>query len=172
MWFFSCVAEGSEWSIFTIVHIDNKRPEWKTLLKGGHKTNQESKCQAKGLRPTQCEQCKHSGRGMCIQTECFFLKVLFIYLLDRGKGRERVRETSMCGYLSRIPFWGPATQACVLTRNWTSDPLVCRLVLSPLSHTSQGPDRVLLLGLVLPPCWLQSGSHRGHSWIRTVPSCS
>ena len=32
----------------------------------------------------------------------------------------------------------PATQACVLTGSQTSDPLVHRLVLSPLSHTSQG----------------------------------
>ena len=32
----------------------------------------------------------------------------------------------------------PATQACALTGNQTGDPLVCRLVLYPLSHTSQG----------------------------------
>ena len=32
----------------------------------------------------------------------------------------------------------PATQTCALTRNWTSDTLVHRLALSPLSHTSQG----------------------------------
>ena len=31
----------------------------------------------------------------------------------------------------------PATQACALTRNWTCDILVCRPVLSPLSHTGQ-----------------------------------
>ena len=30
------------------------------------------------------------------------------------------------------------TQACALTGNWTSDPLLCRTVLNPLSHTSQG----------------------------------
>ena len=30
------------------------------------------------------------------------------------------------------------TKACALTRNQTCDPLVCRLVLNPLSHTSQG----------------------------------
>ena len=46
----------------------------------------------------------------------------------------------MCGCLSRAPYWGPdraATQSCALTGNQTSDPLVCRLVLNPLSHTSQ-----------------------------------
>ena len=32
----------------------------------------------------------------------------------------------------------PATQVCALTGNRTGDPLVCRLVLSPLSHSSQG----------------------------------
>ena len=31
-----------------------------------------------------------------------------------------------------------ATQACALTGNQTSDPLVCRLALNLLSHTSQG----------------------------------
>ena len=32
----------------------------------------------------------------------------------------------------------PATQACALTRNRTSNPWVSRLALHPLSHTSQG----------------------------------
>ena len=36
------------------------------------------------------------------------------------------------------PGTWPATQACALTGNWTSDPLVRRPALSPLSHTSQG----------------------------------
>ena len=38
----------------------------------------------------------------------------------------------------------PAPQACALTGNRTGDPLVCRLALSPLSHTSQ--DTVMLNG--------------------------
>ena len=49
-----------------------------------------------------------------------------------------------------IPNWGTwtATQACVLTENQTGDPLVCRLVLNSLSHTSQGcPVLFLLLSL-------------------------
>ena len=54
----------------------------------------------------------------------FFLKY-FIYLFsDRGEGRERGRETSMCEKnISRLPFACPqlgtwrATQACVLTGN-------------------------------------------------------
>ena len=32
----------------------------------------------------------------------------------------------------------PAIQACALTRNQTGDLLVCRPVLNPLNHTSQG----------------------------------
>ena len=76
-----------------------------------------------------------------------FLNILkfyvFIYLfLERGEGREqRRRETSMCGWLPlachQLGTW-PATQACALTGNQTSDPLVHRLALNPLSHTSPG----------------------------------
>ena len=38
---------------------------------------------------------------------------------------------------SLVGTW-PATRACVLTGNQTHDPLVCRPVLNPLSHTSKG----------------------------------
>ena len=41
----------------------------------------------------------------------------------------------MCGPL--LGTW-PATQASALTGNQTCDPLLHRLVLNPLSHTSQG----------------------------------
>ena len=34
----------------------------------------------------------------------------------------------------------PATQACTLTGNQTSDPLLHSLALNPLSHTSQGKN--------------------------------
>ena len=39
--------------------------------------------------------------------------------------------------LPQLGTW-PATQACALTGNQTGDPLVHRLVLNPLSHTSWG----------------------------------
>ena len=39
----------------------------------------------------------------------------------------------------------PATQACALIGNGKGDPLVCRLALNPLSHTSQGSNQVFLL---------------------------
>ena len=50
-----------------------------------------------------------------------------------------MRDTSIC-CLSHAPTLGtwPVTQVCALLRNWTSDLLVCRPALNPLSHTSQG----------------------------------
>ena len=48
----------------------------------------------------------------------------------------------------------PTTQVCALTGNRTSDPLVCKLALSPLSHTNQGfletfSSTLLLLSILL-----------------------
>ena len=73
---------------------------------------------------------------------------LFIYLflrfclfLDRGEGREKEKERNINVWLPLThPKWGtwPATQACALTGNQTSNTLVHRPVLNPLSHTSQG----------------------------------
>ena len=65
----------------------------------------------------------------------------FIYLfVDRGEGREKDREKSINVWLPLTcppPGTLPAPQACTPTGNGTSDPLVHRLVLNPLSHTSQ-----------------------------------
>ena len=46
----------------------------------------------------------------------------------------------MCGCLSCAPKWGPGLQPrhVPLTGNRTDNPLVCRLALNLLSHTSQG----------------------------------
>ena len=67
---------------------------------------------------------------------------IFIYLfLERGEGKEKERERNIHVWLPlthpQLGTW-PATQACVLTGNRTGDPLVLRLALNPLSHTSQG----------------------------------
>ena len=69
----------------------------------------------------------------------FFFKILFIYFYREGKGG-RKRGKHQCVVASCTPPTGylAATQACALTGNRTSDPLVCRLALNPLSHTSQG----------------------------------
>ena len=76
-----------------------------------------------------------------IQFLIVFWKWFYLFIFrERGREGERGRETSMCGCLSRAPSLGtwPATQACALTGNWTSDPLLLRPVLNPLSYTSQG----------------------------------
>ena len=50
----------------------------------------------------------------------------------------------MCGCPDVPPGGDLAlTQACTLTGNRTGDPLVHRLALSPLSHTSQGTSHIL-----------------------------
>ena len=54
---------------------------------------------------------------------------------------EKERERNITVWLTlACPLLGTwsATQACALTGNRTGDPLICRLLLSPLSHTSQG----------------------------------
>ena len=73
----------------------------------------------------------------------FKISYLFIYLFifREGEGREKERERNINVRLPLMcPLLGtwPATQACALTGNRTGDPLVCRLPLKPLSHTSQG----------------------------------
>ena len=78
--------------------------------------------------------------------ETTFIIILFsffkIYLfLGRGEGREKEKGRIINVWLPLMhPHLGtwPATQACSLTRNQTSDPLVHRQALNPLSHTSQG----------------------------------
>ena len=70
------------------------------------------------------------------------LKKYFVYLFFyREEGREKERERNVNVWLPLVcPQLGtwPTTQACALTRNRTHDPLFHRLVLNPLSHTSQG----------------------------------
>ena len=76
----------------------------------------------------------------------YFLKILFIY---RERGREGEREGEKHQYVW-LPLMHPplgtwsVTQACALTGNRTRDPLVHRLALNPLSHTSQGLSKFLI----------------------------
>ena len=58
--------------------------------------------------------------------------------LERGDGREKEGEISRLPLARPLMGTWPATQACALTGNQTSDPLVHKLVLNPLSNTSQG----------------------------------
>ena len=70
----------------------------------------------------------------------FFFFLRFCLFLERGEGREKEGERNIDVWL---PLVHPqleirhTTQACALTGNRTSDPLVCRSALNPLSHTSQ-----------------------------------
>ena len=71
-----------------------------------------------------------------------FLKKEFIYVFpERKERRDKEGEKCQCVVASHMPQLGtwPATQAHAPTGNRTRDPLVCKLALSPLSHTSQGP---------------------------------
>ena len=82
----------------------------------------------------------------------FFFKILFIYFLGRGEGREKKRVRNIDVWLPLVcPFLGawPATQHCSLTGNGTRDPLVCRLALNPLSLTSQGNPSFLTISASL-----------------------
>ena len=71
---------------------------------------------------------------------CIYILFLFLFFIFReGKGGRKRKRIDVWLPLT-CPLLGtwPTTQACALTRNPTSDPLVCRPALSPLSHTSQG----------------------------------
>ena len=71
----------------------------------------------------------------------FFLKIFFYLFIFRESVRWRERERNINVWLPLVcPALGtwPAAQACVLTRNRTSNPLVHRPALNPLSYTSQG----------------------------------
>ena len=76
----------------------------------------------------------------CLFLSLFKKQILFI-ILEREERREKDRERNINVWLplkySLLGTW-PSIQAGGLTGNRTSDPLVCRLALSPLSHTSQG----------------------------------
>ena len=77
----------------------------------------------------------------------FFLKIFIYLFLERGEGREKERERIINVWLPLArPLLGawPATQACALTVNRTSHPLVRRPALNPLSHTSQGKSGIFL----------------------------
>ena len=81
-----------------------------------------------------------------------FLKYFIYLFLHRGEGREKETKRNINVWLPLafpLPGTWPTTQACVLTGNQTHDPLVCRLVLNTLSHTSHGCFLLLFISCVV-----------------------
>ena len=77
------------------------------------------------------------GPDVHITISFSFLKD-FIYLFFRVRKEEREGNINVWLPLMHPQLWTwPATQACALTGNRTSNPLVCRPALNSLSHTSQ-----------------------------------
>ena len=73
-----------------------------------------------------------------------FFVLDFIYFYRQGKEKERERNINVWLSLAWPPLWTwPATQACALTGNRTSNPLVRRPAFNSLSYTSQGCIRIL-----------------------------
>ena len=71
-----------------------------------------------------------------------FLKDFINLFLEREEGREKEREKHQCVVASHIH---PTVDlACNLGLNQTSNPLVRRPTLNPLSHTSRGSMHFLL----------------------------
>ena len=67
----------------------------------------------------------------------FFLRFYLFNVREKGREGEREGEKHQCPLACpQLGTWS-ATQACVLTGNRTSEPLVHRPALNPLSHTSQ-----------------------------------
>ena len=89
---------------------------------------------------------KAGGLGFVGLPFFFFLRFYLFIFRARGREEEKGKETSMMckRNMDRLPLahpqlgtW-PTTQAWALTGNQTSNLLVHRLTLNPLSHTSQG----------------------------------
>ena len=96
-------------------------------------------------QPTETRQSghRHILKSLYALSWLFYLFIfkrfyLFIFRERRREG-EREGEKHWCVVASHKPPLGSwsATQACALTGNRTSDPLIHRPALNPLSHTSQ-----------------------------------
>ena len=89
---------------------------------------------------------------LLVETALVFLKkernILFIYFRQRGGEGEREGKKHQCVVASQASPIGnltwPTKQASTLTGNQTRDPLFCRPVLNPLSHSSQGQMALVL----------------------------
>ena len=85
----------------------------------------------------------HAYFSNIFQEEIGFLHIYIYFILlfrQMGMEGEREGEKCQCVVASSMPPTGDLAhnQACALIGNQTGNPLVCRPVLNPLSHTSQG----------------------------------
>ena len=72
---------------------------------------------------------------------CYFKIYFYLLMFREGEGKENNQPSLTC----HQPGTWPAIQARALTGNWASDPVVCRRMPIPLSHTSQGAPRGSLI---------------------------
>ena len=119
----------------------------------------------------------------------FLVFKTFVYLLlKRGERKEKERERNISVWLplmhSLLETW-PSTQACALPGNQTSNPLVHRLALNPLSYTSQGSfnklskrqsvERATALYLCPLQKWFKNHAFTSNAWQGVcavlVPDC-
>ena len=89
-----------------------------------------------------CTDISSPSPSFCFQDDTLFFFLIFYLFIFRDRGREGEREGEklQCVVASHVPPLGtwPATQACALTGNQTGDPLVHKLALNLLSHTTHG----------------------------------
>ena len=86
----------------------------------------------------------------------FFLTFYLFIFIERGREGERERNiNAWLPLLHHLLGTWPATQACALTGNWTSNSLVDRLALNPLSHNQPELPLVFLK-------WVHSNQSNGH----------
>ena len=77
----------------------------------------------------------------------FFKDFIYLFIFrERERKGERGEKHNVWSPLAR-PLLGiqPTTQACAVTGNQTSNPLVCRPAFSPPSHTSQGKKEIIFM---------------------------
>ena len=87
-----------------------------------------------------------------ITSGLFFFKILFIYFLDRGEGREREKKRNINVWVPLVhPSLGtwPATQACALTGNRTRKRLLYGRTPNQLSYRGQGGPLVFVYSCAL-----------------------
>ena len=80
----------------------------------------------------------------------FSLRIYLFISRERGREKERGKNINVWLPLAR-PLLGTWPKACALTGNQTSNPLVRRPALNPLSHTTKGPFHIFTCTSAHPP---------------------